>query len=152
MFLSRQTECVVITDDISDDTRTLLRHHQFVEAGISVIEYGTYVALLAVLIAEVGLAASTWLSVQTVAGLLGGFVLVGVGSVIFERTALGRSADGTFRRHRLVVSLLVVALVAVGGIAVSAALEAVSRLFSLALALGLLGGSFVLEGVADYRQ
>jgi hypothetical protein len=48
--------------------------------------------------------------------------------------------------------LLLVVLVAVGGIGVSSALEGVPRLFSLSVTLGLLGGSFVLEVVADYRQ
>ncbi|WP_293032230.1 hypothetical protein [Natronococcus sp.] len=43
-------------------------------------------------------------------------------------------------------------LATVGGITVSAALEGVPRAFSLAVGLGLIGGSFIFEGVADYRQ
>ncbi|MFU8869686.1 hypothetical protein [Natronococcus sp.] len=111
-----------------------------------------YVAFLALVVAEIGLDTSTWFAVRIVAGLLGGVVAVGTAWLVAERTALGRSADEPFQRHRLVVSLLVVALVTVGGIAVSIALEGIPRLFSLAVALGLLGGSFALEGIADYRQ
>lgn len=141
-----------MADGIDDRNQTPLRQHPFVRSGTSVIRYGVYGTFLVLIVAEIGLEASSWVSVQTVAGLLGGGVLVGIGLFVLERTALGRSADEPFQRHRLVVSLLVVALVTLGGIAVSAALEGIPRRFSLAVALGLLGGSFVLEGVADYRQ
>lgn len=116
------------------------------------IRYGVFVAFLVLIVAEIGLEASAWFSAQTVAGFLGSVILAGVLWFVVKRTALGRSADQAFRRHRLFGTLLVVVLVSVGGIAVSTALEGFPRRFSLAVALGLLGGSFVLEGVAHYRQ
>ncbi|WP_394743225.1 hypothetical protein [Natronococcus roseus] len=141
-----------MTDDISDGTRAPLRRHPLVRAGASVLRYDVSVAFLVLIVAEIGLQASTWLSAQLVAGLLGSVVLVGVAWVVVERTALDRSADQAFRRHRLLGTLLIVVFVGVGGIAVSSALEGIPRLFSLALALGVVGGSVILEGVADYRQ
>lgn len=141
-----------MADDINDGTRTPLWQHPLVRSGTSVLRYAVYVAFLALIVAEIGLDASTWLSVQIVTGVLGGVVLVGVAWFVVEQTALGRSADQAFRRHRLLGTLLVVALVSVGGTAISATFEGILRPSSLALALGLLGGSAVFEGVADYRQ
>ncbi|AGB37118.1 hypothetical protein [Natronococcus occultus] len=141
-----------MADDTSDGTRTALRKHPLVSSGTSVLRYGVSVAFLALIVAEIGLDASTWFSAQIVAGLLGGVVLVGVLRFVFERTTFGRSADQAFRQHRLFGTLLVVVLVSVGGIAVSSALEGIPRLFSLAVALGLFCGLLLLEGIADYRQ
>ncbi|MDG5820373.1 hypothetical protein [Natronococcus sp. A-GB7] len=140
-----------MADDISDGTRTPLRRRSLVRSGTSVIRYGVYVAFLTLIVAEIGLEASTWFSVRIVAGLLGGVAVVGAAWFVAERTPLGRSADHAFRRYRLLGILLVVVFVSVGGIIVSSVLEGIPRSFSLAVALGLVGGSVVLEGVADYR-
>ncbi|MDG5761631.1 hypothetical protein QA600_20090 [Natronococcus sp. A-GB1] len=134
-----------MADDLSDGARTSLRKHPLIKYGISVV-------LLAVIVAEIGLDASTWLSAQLVAGLLGSAVVVGILWLAVERTALGRSADQAFRRHHLPGALVIVVVVSVGGIAVSSVLEEIPRLFALAVTLGLFGGAVILEGVTDYRQ
>lgn len=115
-------------------------------------KYMIYITIVAVLVANIGSDVSTWFTVQLVAGLISGVVLVGTVSYFFEQTTFGQLAEEMFQRHRLLSSLLIVVLITVSGFILSSILESQPRAFLLTLVLGMVVGMFILNEIADYNQ
>ncbi|MDG5821798.1 hypothetical protein [Natronococcus sp. A-GB7] len=124
-----------MTNNLDNKSRDLLQLR-------SIIKYTLYMIVIAVLVAEIGFAVSTWFSVQTAGGLIGGVIFVVFLSYTFERTTFGQSTEENFQQHRLLMTLLVVVLITVGGGIVSSVVS-FSRVFLLTFILGMIGGVFI---------